>query len=138
MDGPAVDVDVGSVGVTDVGAGAVLMSNEGPKVVPVVGLVVGDEGEWVKSWAGKLGVGLVMVVGNNVGSAFDTVSVGDRVTGPRVNAVVGVRVETTRVDGVGVETDVGGANDGPMVYVGVGSMSITDVGAGAMLTSNEG
>ena len=82
IDGSIVYVGVGSMGMTDVGAGAVLTSNEGTRVVSVVGLGLADEGETVEAWGGKLGVGPVVVVGNAAGSAFGTVSVGDRVTGP--------------------------------------------------------
>ena len=138
MDGSIVYVDVGSMGVTDVGAGAVLASNEGPSVIPVVGLVVDDEGETVEVWGGKLCVSPVMVVGNAVGSALGTVPVGDRVTGPRVGSAAGVSVETSSFDGVDVETGVGGANEGLIVYVGVGSIGVTGGGAGAVLTPNEG
>ena len=82
IDGPTVYVGVGSMGVADVGAGAVLTSNEGPRVVPVIGLVVVDEGNTVVTWGGKLGVGPAVAVGTGVGSALGTVPVEDRVTGP--------------------------------------------------------
>ena len=78
-DGPIVYVGVGSVGMVDVGAGAVLTSNEGARVVAVVGLVVDKEGERVESWGGELGVGPVVVVGIGVDSAVCTVPVGDSV-----------------------------------------------------------
>ena len=79
-DGPMVYVGVGSIGMTDVGAGAMLMSNEGPRVVAVAGLVVDDEVEMVESRGGNLGVGRVVVVHIGVGSVFGTVLVGDSVT----------------------------------------------------------
>ena len=81
-DGPMVYVGVGSVGITDVGSGIVLTSNEGARVVAVVGLIVDDGGERVESWGGEPVVGPVVVIGNAVGSALGTVPVGDRVTGP--------------------------------------------------------
>lgn len=59
-------------GVAGVGAGAVLTSDEEPKVVAAVGLIVDDEGERVEPWGGRPGVGpvvVVVVVGNDVGSA---------------------------------------------------------------------
>ena len=82
IDGPTVYVGVGSMGMTDVGAGAVLSSNEGLMGTAVVGLVVVDEGERVESWDGNLGVGPVVVVGNDVGSTFGAVPIGDSVTAP--------------------------------------------------------
>ena len=81
-DGPMVYVGVGSMGITDVGAGTMLTSNEGARVLDDVGLVVDDGGETVEFWGGELGVGPAVIDGNAVGSAPGTVLVGDIVAGP--------------------------------------------------------
>ena len=49
IDGPTVYVGAGSMGITNVGAGTVLIGEEIPRVAAVVGLVVADEGERVES-----------------------------------------------------------------------------------------
>ena len=122
-DGPMMYVGVGSVGITDVGAGAMLTSNEGARVVAVVGLVVDDEGERVESWGGSMSVGPVVMVGYGACSRFGVVNVGDSVTDPRAGADAGVCVAASRVDGLGVDTGVIGftdcfaVEDGPGVEV---------------------
>lgn len=80
--GPNVEGNISSIkGVPGVGTGTVVASNDGPIVLAVVGLIVEDEGEIVKSWKGSPGVGPVVVVGDVAGSASSGVAVGDNVGG---------------------------------------------------------
>ena len=51
-------------------------------MLAVVGLVVDDVGDRVEVRGGKLGVGPVVVFGNDVGSAVGAVTVGDSVIDP--------------------------------------------------------
>ena len=101
-DGPVVYVGVGLVGIPDVGAGAVLTSNDGTRVVAVVGLVVDDEGENVDAWGGELGVGPVVVVGTGVGSAFGSVPVGDNVRDAWEGGIFGIHIGASCIEGVAV------------------------------------